>query len=60
MISMFMAGYICKNIDFAKYSENHRTTITHFFNNRKYNNSKLCEILKSQVIKVIYNEANHS
>lgn len=27
MISMFMTGYSCKTIDFAKYSENNRTTI---------------------------------
>lgn len=60
LISMFMTGYRGKTIDFARFSENHRTTIAHFFNHGKWNDAKLSEILKSQVIKVIYDEAKRS
>lgn len=60
LISMFMTGYRGKTIDFARFSKNHRTTIAHFLNDGKWNDGKLSEILKSQVIKVIYDEAKRS
>lgn len=47
----------CENYRFARFSENHRTTIAHFFNHGKWNDGK---ILKSQVIKVIYDEDKRS
>lgn len=55
-----MTKYRVKTIDLAKYSKNYRTTIAHFFNHGKWNDRKLYEFLKLQVIKVIYDEAKYS
>ncbi len=60
LISVFSLGYHGKTIDFEKYSPCHRTTVAHFLNKEKWNDSKLENILKSTVIQFIYNEALQS
>lgn len=57
LISVFSLGYNGKTVDFAKYSPCHRTTIAHFLNHGKWDDSKLEDILKSSVIQIIYEEA---
>ena len=47
-------------MDFEKYSSCHRTTIAHFLNNGKWDDSKLQDIIKSAVVHVIYREAVRS
>ena len=56
-ISVFLYGYRGKTIDFAKAGPHHRTTISHFLNHGKWDSSRLEEILKANVIRIIYQEA---
>ena len=60
LISVFSMGYNGKTVDFEKYSSCHRTTIAHFLNNGKWDDSKLQDIIKSAVVHVIYREAVRS
>lgn len=60
LISVFSFGYHGKTIDFAMYSPCHRTTIAHFLNKGRWEESKLEDILKASVIQVIYREAQRS
>ena len=60
LISVFSLGYHGKTIDFEKYSPCHRTTVAHFLNKGKWDDSKLENILKSTVIQFIYKEARQS
>ena len=46
-----------KTTDFAKNSSCHRTTIAHFLNSGKWNDSLLSDTLKQSVIEIIYSEA---
>ena len=57
LISIFISGYHGKTTDFAKNSSCHRTTIAHFLNSGKWNDSLLSDTLKQSVIKIIYSEA---
>ena len=57
IISVFLVGYRGKTVDFAKTSTHHRTTIAHFLNHGKWNSSKLQDILKTSIIRVIYQES---
>ncbi len=38
-------------------SEKHRTTIAHFLNHGRWDDAVLDQILKAQVVRVIYEEA---
>lgn len=60
LISVFSLGYHGKTIDFERYSPCHRTTVAHFLNKGKWDDTKLEDILKSTVIQVIYQEALRS
>ena len=60
LISVFSMGYNGKTVDFEKYSSCHRTTIAHFLNNGKWDDSKLQDVIKSAVVHVIYHEAVRS
>ena len=60
LISVFSLGYHGKTIDFERYSPCHRTTVAHFLNKGKWDDSKLEDILKSTVIQIIYQEALRS
>ena len=57
LISIFISGYSGKTTDFAKNSTCHRTTIAHFLNRGKWDDSLLSDILKKSVIEIIYSEA---
>ena len=57
LISIFISGYHGKTTDFAKNSSCHRTTIAHFLNSGKWNDSLLADTLKQSVIEIIYSEA---
>ena len=60
LISVFSLGYHGKTIDFERYSPCHRTTVAHFLNKGKWDDSKLEDTLKSTVIQIIYQEALRS
>ena len=57
LISIFITGYHGKTTDFAKNSSCHRTTIAHFLNSGKWDDSLLSNTLKRSVIEIIYSEA---
>ena len=57
LISIFILGYHGKTTDFAKNSSCHRTTIAHFLNHGKWDDSLLTDTLKYSVIELIYSEA---
>ncbi len=57
LISIFISGYHGKTTDFAKNSPCHRTTIAHFLNSGKWDDSLLSDTLKRSVIEIIYSEA---
>ena len=57
LISIFILGYHGKTTDFAKNSSCHRTTIAHFLNSGKWDDSLLSDTLKCSVIEIIYSEA---
>ncbi len=57
LISIFLSGYHGKTTDFSKNSSCHRTTIAHFFNSGKWDESLLSDTLKRSVIEIIYSES---
>ena len=57
LINIFISGYHGKTTDFAKNSSCHRTTIAHFLNSGKWDDSLLSDALKQPVIEIIYSEA---
>ena len=57
LISIFISGYHGKTTDFAKNSSCHRTTIAHFLNSGKWDDSLLSDTLKRSVIEIICSEA---
>ena len=60
LISVFSSGYRGKTVDFACYSPCHRTTVAHFLNKGKWDDTKLEQILKEAVVRTIYGEALRS
>ena len=56
LLSIFIAGYHGKTTNFAKNSSYHRTTIAHFLNSGKWDDSLLADILKRSVVEIIYSE----
>lgn len=60
LISVFHHGYKGKTVQFAQTSPHHRTTIAHFLNKGKWDSDKMEAILKSAVIKIIYEEAKRT
>ncbi len=57
LITVFTVGYRGKCVQMAQNSNCHRTTIAHFLNHGKWDDGKLETIIKSSVIKRIYEEA---
>lgn len=55
--SSFIYNQFKKTTDFAKNSSCHRTTIAHFLNSGKWDDSLLSDTLKCSVIEIIYSEA---
>ena len=60
LISIFIAGYKGKVLNFAQHSSCHRTTIAHFLNHGNWNDSLLADSLKTSVIALIYSEAQRT
>ncbi len=57
LISVFTLGYKGKTVNFASHSPCHRTTLAHFLNQGKWDDSHLEDILKASVIQAVYGEA---
>ena len=57
LISIFVSGYHGKTTDFSCNSSCHRTTIAHFLNCGKWDDSLLSDALKCSIIEIIYSEA---
>lgn len=60
LISVFIYGYKGKTINFALCSFCHRTTLAHFLNDGKWDSNKLENIIKNEVISIIYNESRRT
>lgn len=60
IIAALCAGYKGKSTQFGEVSPHHRTTIAHFLNHGKWDDSKLESILKAFVLKTVYEEALHT
>ena len=56
LANIFVSGYHDKTTNFAKNSCCHRTTVTHFLNNMKWNDPLLADTLKHSVVEIIYSE----
>ena len=52
LISIFLSGYHGKTTDFAKNSSCHRTTIAHFLNSGKWDESLLSDTLKGLSLRL--------
>jgi len=59
LIAVFSLGYKGKTTQMGTGSEKHRTTIAHFLNHGRWNDNTLEQVLKAQVVRVIYEEAQH-
>ncbi len=57
MIAIFSIGYRGKTVNFETHSVHHRTTIAHFLNKGKWDETIVENILKEEVRKLIYKEA---
>ena len=57
IFSVFTTGFKGKTVNFEQSSSCHRTTIAHFLNQGKWDDSRLESILKQSVIDIIYHEA---
>ena len=60
LISIFISGYHGKTTDFAQNSSCHRTTIAHFLNSGKWDDTLLENALKSSIVEIIYSEAQRT
>lgn len=60
LISVFTIGYKGKTVQMGKSSEKHRTTIGHFLNHGKWDESILERCVKTEVISRIYGEAKRT
>ena len=58
--SIFISGYHGKTTDFAQNSSCHRTTIAHFLNSGKWDDTLLENTLKTSVVEIIYSEAQRT
>lgn len=60
MIAVFMSGYKGKTVQMSRTSAAHRTTIAHFLNDGKWEESVLEQVLKQHVVRTIYEEAERT
>lgn len=58
--SVFMLGYKGKIVHTSLFSEKHRTTVSHFLNNGKWDSLRLEKALKKEIIDRIYGESRKS
>ena len=54
MIAIFSIGYHGKTVDFENHSDHHRTTVAHFLNKGKWDETIVEDILKKKVISRSY------
>ena len=57
LIAIFSIGYRGKTVDFETHSDHHRTTIAHFLNKGKWDETVIENILKKKVISIIYEKS---
>ena len=60
ILSVFLRGYRGKTTDFVLTSQHHRTTVAHFLNQGKWNDSLFQDALRNSVVYLIYREATIS
>ena len=60
ILSVFLRGYRGKTTDFVLTSKHHRTTVAHFLNQGKWNDSLFQDALRNSVVYLIYREATIS
>jgi len=60
LIAVFSFGYRGKTTQMSTVSEKHRTTIAHFLNHGCWDDNALEQVLKAQVVRVIYEEAQRT
>ena len=60
MIAIFSIGYHGKTVDFENHSDHHRTTVAHFLNKGKWDETIVEDILKKKVISIIYEESKRT
>ena len=60
LISIFISGYHGKTTDFSQNSSCPRTTIAHFLNSGKWDDTLLENTLKSSVVEIIYSETQRT
>ena len=60
IMAVFCAGYKGKTVQFSQTSVCHRTTVAHFLNKGKWNSNHLEEILKQEVLDIIYRESERT
>ncbi len=60
LIAVFSYGYRGKMTQMSTASEKHRTTIAHFLNHGRWKDTVLEQILKAQVVRAIYGEAERT
>ena len=60
LIAVFSIGYHGKIVDFANHSDCHRTTLGHFLNHGKWDETVLETAIKMSVLSIIYEEAKRS
>ncbi len=60
LIAVFSFGYRGKTTQMSTVSEKHRTTIAYFLNHGRGEDTVLEQVLKAQVVRVIYEEAERT
>ena len=60
LIAFFCIGYRGKMVGIADHSDHHRTTISRFLRNEKWNDAPLAASMKALVISIIYEESSRS
>jgi len=60
LIAIYSVGYRGKTTNFASHSDNHRTTVAHFLNKGKWDESLLEQAIKDIVVNTIYKESQRS
>lgn len=60
LIAVFMHGYKGKMVQISEASEKHRTTVAHFLNHGKWDDDLLEQILREEVVRRIYEEAQRT
>ena len=60
LIAVFMSGYKGKTVQISRTCAAHRTTVAHFLNDGKWEDSVLEQALKQHVVRTIYEEAERT